>query len=68
MSRMPGETFDTARKLERIGQLTPEEKQEAREVVAVSMYDMGCTSAEIAEVFAILGILPHEEGCVCGDC
>lgn len=65
---MVTEGFDTAHKLNRVGTLSPEEKQAARETVCSNMSDLGCSTAEIEEVFGILGILPHEEECVCGDC
>jgi hypothetical protein len=65
---MVSEGFDTAHKLNLVGMLSPEQKQTARETVCGTLSDVGCTTAEIEEIMAILGILPHEEECPCGDC
>jgi hypothetical protein len=53
------ETFDNGGSLDHVAGITEHQKAQARETVCVSMESVGCTSAEIAEVFDMLGIWPE---------
>lgn len=54
------ECFDRGGSLDHTARLAEEQKARAREVVCANMSDLGCTSAEIAEVFEMLGIWPKD--------
>lgn len=65
------ETFDGATfgtNIRRAGRLTEDVRNRARRTVVKIGLDQNLDSSSIAEVLAMLGILRHEEGCVCGDC